>query len=154
MFSLSKKTEYGLLALIHLSELRDGDLANVSQIAQSTAVPRELLAKVLSELVRADLAVSYSGPTGGFRLARPAAQVSLADVLRVLESKTGLIECLSKKGRCNQADNCSIKEPMAGLNHKFREILEETKLTDLINHSRSRMDTVSLASTLAGDRSS
>lgn len=151
MFSLSKKTEYGLLALIHLSELNDGDLANVSQIARSTSIPRELLAKILSDLVRADLAVSYSGPTGGFRLARPATQVSMADVLRVLETKTGLIECLSKNSRCSQAANCSIKAPMAGLHHKFREILEETKLTDLIDHRRGRVEMISLTSTLTGE---
>ena len=152
MFSLSKKTEYGLLALIHLSELNDDDLANVSQIANSTSIPRELLAKILSELVRADLAVSYPGPTGGFRLARPATQVSLADVLRVLETKTGLIECLSKKGRCSQAGNCSIKAPMAGLNHKFRVILEETKLSDLIDQRPERLQSFPLAPAAAGER--
>jgi len=78
MFSLTKKTEYGLLALIHLSGLETGRLANVSEIARSTAIPKELLAKILSELVKADLAVSFPGPTGGFRLGKDASIISLA----------------------------------------------------------------------------
>jgi Rrf2 family protein len=146
MFSLSKKTEYGLLAMIHLSRLDQGQLANVSQIAESTTVPRELLAKILSELVKADLAVSYSGPNGGFRLARPASAVSLAEILRVLESKTGLIECLSQNGRCDKSENCSIKKPMSGLHHKFRKILEETMLTDLIHPHREGEALLTIAS--------
>jgi Rrf2 family protein len=137
MFSLSKKTEYGLLALIHLSQLDQGELANVAAIARSTTVPRELLAKILSELVRAELAISTSGPNGGFRLARPASAVSLAEVLTALESKTGLIECLSRNGRCDKSENCSIRTPMAGLNHKFRKIFEETMLTDLMNFGQN-----------------
>ena len=152
MFSLSKKTEYGLLALIYLSRLNNCELANVSQIAGSTAIPRELLAKILSELVRADLAESFPGPTGGFRLARPAGQVSLADVLRVLETKTVLTACLSKDGRCNQAANCSLKAPMAGLHRQFRTILEETRLSDLINHRQGQAEAIPLTAALAGDR--
>ena len=149
MFSLSKKTEYGLLAMIHLSQLDEGQLANVSTIARSTTIPRELLAKVLSELVKANLAISSSGPNGGFRLARPASTVSLAEILRVLESKTGLIECLSKNGRCDKVENCSIKIPMAGINHKFRKILEETKLTDFINTRLEPGRPLTLTSTLS-----
>jgi len=146
MFSLSKKTEYGLLALIHLSRLNRGELANVSSIARSTTIPRELLAKILSELVKADLAVSSSGPNGGFRLARPASTVSLAEVLTVLETKTGLIDCLSRDGRCDKSESCSIRNPMAGLNHKFRKILEETKLTDFINSCRDSQKSLSTIS--------
>ncbi len=153
MFSLSKKTEYGLLALIHLSELDYGQLANVSEIAQSTAIPKELLAKILSELVRADLAISLSGPNGGFRLARPASSVSLADILRVLETRTGLIECLSKGGKCAKKADCVIKSPMSGLNHKFRKILEETKLADFIPPGRRGGIPLPMASSLTGENS-
>lgn len=132
MFSLSKKTEYGLMALIHLSRMENSRLVNVAEIARSTSIPRELLAKILSELVRANLAISHSGPAGGFRLARPASTVSLSEVFMALESKTGLSDCLSENGKCVKAENCVIKPPMARLNKKFRRILEETKLDDFI----------------------
>jgi Rrf2 family protein len=132
MFSLSKKTEYGLLALIHLSGLEAGRLANVSEIAGSTAIPRELLAKVLSELVKANLAVSFPGPTGGFRLGKDAATISLAEVLRALENKTGLMNCISKNGKCSKSENCDIRSPMIRLNSKFSRILRDTKLVDFM----------------------
>jgi Rrf2 family nitric oxide-sensitive transcriptional repressor len=132
MFSLSKKTEYSLLALIHLSGLEPGQMVNVSEIARSTMIPKDLLAKILSDLVRAKLAISYPGPTGGFRLARPATQISLAEVLRISESKTGLLECMSENGKCTKTEYCIIRSPMARLNLQFKKIFEDTMLTDLI----------------------
>ena len=132
MFSLTKKTEYGLLALIHLSGLETGRLANVSEIARSTAIPKELLAKILSELVKADLAVSFPGPTGGFRLGKDASIISLAEILQALENKTGLMECVSKNGNCHKLENCDIRSPMVRLNSKFSRILRDTKLVDFM----------------------
>lgn len=152
MFSLSKKTEYGLLALIHLSGLEDGDLAKVSQIARSTSIPKELLAKILSELVRADLAVSYSGPTGGFRLARSAKTVSLAEILNALEKKKGLTECMSDGNKCWKSGNCAIAMPLAGINQKFRRILEQTMLTDFISDNSGQGSIFKLEPLLSGEK--
>ena len=132
MLSLSKKAEYGLKALTYLSTMENGRLANVSEIARSAVIPKELLAKILSELVKAGLAFSAPGPTGGFQLARPASSVSLAEVLKALESRTGMIECASKNGRCTHMDTCVIRLPMARVNQKVSKILEETMLTDLM----------------------
>ena len=151
MFNLSKRTEYGLMALIHLSGLDDGDLAKVSQIAHSTAIPKELLAKILSELVRANLAVSCSGPTGGFKLARPATTVSLAEILNALEKKYGLTECMSDDNKCRKAGNCAIAMPLAGINQKFRRILEQTMLIDFISHNNGHGPLFQLESALSGE---
>ena len=153
MFNLSKKAEYGLMALIHLSGLEDGDLAKVSQIARSTAIPKELLAKILSELVRAEIAVSFSGPTGGFRLARSARTVSLAEILNALEKKNGLTECMSDDNKCQKSGNCGIAMPLAGINQKFRRILEQTMLTDFISHNNGHGPIFQLEPLLSGEKS-
>jgi len=133
MLNLSKKTEYGLMALIYLVRLEPGGLANVSRIADSTSIPRELLAKILSELVRADLAVSFAGPTGGYRLARNPERISLSEIIGVLENRNSLLECLSENGRCLKSNGCTIRSHMAQLNVRFRKILDETMLTDFVN---------------------
>lgn len=140
MFHLSKKTEYGLQALAYLSILRGDKLANVSEIAQSAMIPRELLAKILSELVRAGLALSSSGPTGGYRLAKSASEVSLADILRALGTRPGLIPCGSDSAECSQVDRCTIRQPMARVNQKVTRILEETMLTDLTSTGNVHLD--------------
>jgi Rrf2 family protein len=132
MFNLSKKTEYGLQALTYLSNLEDNRWANVTEIARSARIPKELLAKILSELVKAGLARSFSGPTGGFRAAKDPSQVSLADILTALENKNGLIACDSGNGDCKQIHHCTIRKPLARVNQKVKRILEETMLADLL----------------------
>lgn len=132
MFNLSKKTEYGVMALTYLSLLDKGNLASVGEIAASAAIPREHLAKILSELVKAGLAISQAGPAGGFRLARPASAMSLADILRALEKKAGLVNCTSGHDSCHLTASCTIRSPMAQVHRKVARVLEDTKLEDLL----------------------
>lgn len=131
MFTLSKRAEYGLMAMSYLSGLPGGNWANVTEIAGAFAVSRELLAKILSGLVKAGLAESQAGPLGGFRLARPAAQVSLAEILRAIERRSGLIDCAPGHGICAVSRQCRIRGPMLGVHHKVKRVLEETSLADL-----------------------
>lgn len=133
MFNLTKRTEYGLMALIYLSGKKGQQPANTGEIAQSASVPRELLAKILSELARAGLVDSYSGPQGGFCLARPASQVSLNDILSALEKKPGLIDCVSGKAGCHRSDDCTIRTPLTEVHRKVSRILKETTLTDIMS---------------------
>ncbi|MEZ5360039.1 MAG: Rrf2 family transcriptional regulator [Candidatus Zixiibacteriota bacterium] len=131
MFSFSKKTEYGLIALSYLSTLDNDSLANVAEIAESSSIPRELLAKILSELVKAGLAISYSGPTGGFRLAKPAQQVSLAEIISALETKSAIIHCVADSSCCDRTESCRIRTPMSKVKQKVDMIFEETTLKDI-----------------------
>lgn len=132
MFTLSKKTEYGLMALAYLSDLPESHWANVSEIASASSIPRELLAKILSALVKAGLATSCSGPTGGFRLGRPASSMSLAEILGALDKRPGLINCITENGNCERTEICSIRLPMARIHRKVTRVLEETMLTEII----------------------
>jgi len=136
MFNLSKKTEYGLIALSYLSHLDFDQRANVAEIASASTLPKELLAKILSELVKAGLAQSISGPAGGFRLAKPAEETSLAEIVNALERQPGLVECSADKANCDRSHECSIRSPMAKVQKKVTRILEETMLTDLIAKPR------------------
>lgn len=132
MFNLSKKSEYGVMALAYLSSLEPGRSASVGEIARHSDIPREHLAKILSELVKAGLATSLLGPAGGFHLAKPASQLSLADILNALERKSGMINCISGETNCKMTGRCQIRTPMARVNRKVNRILEETMLEDLV----------------------
>ena len=120
------------MALTFLSSLPEGSLASVGEIARTADIPRELLAKILSELVKAGLTLSCSGPTGGFRLAKPASTLSLAEILAALERKPGLVECQSGENGCRMTHNCRIKSPIARVQRKVHKIFEETMLDDLM----------------------
>src|SRR5579871_2718675 len=85
MLSLSKKTDYALLALSYLTRAGESRAVNTKEIAEQYAIPVELLAKILQKLAKAQLVVSTPGPTGGYRLARPAAAISIATVIQVVD---------------------------------------------------------------------
>jgi Rrf2 family protein len=131
MFALSKRTEYGVLAMSYLSGLEVGKRASVGEIAAAHAVPRELLAKILSELTKAGLAESYAGPSGGFRLAKPAAETSLMEIVRTLERRPGIVPCTGGRERCSMSHRCRIRVPMLDIESRMRKVLEETSLADL-----------------------
>ena len=84
MFRLSKRADYGLIALKHLA-LHDSQAYSAPQIARTYNIPSELMAKVLQKLVRKGLLMSHSGPNGGYELARNADAISLIEVLEALE---------------------------------------------------------------------
>lgn len=131
MFAMSKRVEYGVIAMTYLSGLGGDRRASVGEIAGASAVPRELLAKILSVLVKAGLAESYSGPAGGFRLAKPASETSLMEILRALERRPELVACTGGHDLCSLSRSCQIRSPMMNVHIRLRRVLEETTLADL-----------------------
>lgn len=85
----SAKTTYGLLALLELAGVEtSGERLHVGEIAARQAIPERYLEQMMSSLRRGGLVRSVRGARGGYLLARPAAQIALADVIRCLEGNT------------------------------------------------------------------
>src|SRR5439155_21307554 len=82
MLKLSKKSDYGLIAVKHLAEQVSGMACNTKEIAKAYGIPSELLAKVLQKLVKNGLLVSQHGAEGGYALARHPSTVTAFDVIR------------------------------------------------------------------------
>ena len=86
MLRLSKKADYALLAMRHLAaQARSRAPLSARELAEAYDIPPELLAKVLQRLVRARLLVSHQGIRGGYGLGRPAAAISVADVIQAVD---------------------------------------------------------------------
>jgi len=143
MLSLSRKTEYGLMALSHLSSLPPDRLANVGEIAATAKIPRELLAKILSEMVKAGLATSYTGPSGGFCLSRPLSDISLAQVMTVLENRPLMVACAAEPGSCERSHSCNICQPLTKVHRRVAKLLEDTPLSDLVS-AKASLQTISV----------
>src|ERR1041385_3412385 len=94
MLQLTKRTEYGLIALTHLA-LRDGSVCSVREICERYPVPRRLVAEVLKDLAHAQLVESHRGSTGGYSLARRPDRISVGDVVGALEGHPSLTSCAS-----------------------------------------------------------
>ena len=132
MLSLSKQSDYALIALAYLSRTEPGRAVNTKEIAGKYDIPVELLAKILQRLAKAELLVSTPGPTGGYRLARPAETISVGAIVRTVDGYPALVPCLrTDHNDCEQSDRCTIQKPLARLNQRIFQMLERVSLAEI-----------------------
>ncbi len=132
MLSLSKKTDYALLALSHLARAEGIRTVNAREIAEQYAIPVELLAKILQRLAKAKLVTSTPGPTGGYRLARTAEAISVGAVIEAIDGPPALIHCMKTvHNGCEQLDRCTIRKPLARINARIYQMLNLISLAEI-----------------------
>lgn len=129
MFRLSKKADYGLIALKHLAMHADESIS-AREIAAHYHIPAELLAKVLQKLARKGLLVSQHGMNGGYVLARDPARISIVDVVEALEGPISITPC-EKGDDCQQLQTCSVRDPLLKIKAKVVRILGDTSIYEL-----------------------
>jgi Rrf2 family protein len=137
MLRLTKKADYGLMALKYLAEQPGaGAQSPVAQsakdIAQAYHIPPPLLAKILQTLARAGLLVSHAGTNGGYALARPASEISAFEVIRAIDGPLFITSCITIHGSCDLAGHCTIKEPLRKVNNSIKDLLSKIRISDLI----------------------
>jgi len=93
---LTRRSEYALLALIHLARAKGEGYVAVAAMAEAQGLPAKFLEQLLTALKRARLVKSQKGPHGGYRLARPPEKISLAEVIRLLDGALAPTESVSK----------------------------------------------------------
>jgi Rrf2 family protein len=132
MLSLSKKTDYALLALTYLTEVGAGRAANTREIADKYDIPVELLAKILQRLARAGLIASTAGPTGGYRLARTPETISVGAVIGVVDGTPAIAQCFRPDGHgCEQLDKCTIRHPLERINTRLLQMLNLISIAEI-----------------------
>src|SRR5262247_3952161 len=110
MLRLSKSADYGLMAMRRLALLPRGACRSAREIAEEHRIPPALMAKLLQRLARKGLVASLHGIHGGYRIARPASQISLREVIEAIEGPMALIECDDPcKGDCAQESACTVR---------------------------------------------
>lgn len=132
---LTKKGKYGLKALSALAEVPPGQLAFVGDIARRNNIPKKFLDAILSELRNAGFVYSRKGKTGGYSLARPADEIKIGHVVRVLDGPLAPIPCASKTryqpcGDCDEA-TCQIRRLMLDVRNAIADVLDNTSLTQM-----------------------
>jgi Rrf2 family iron-sulfur cluster assembly transcriptional regulator len=136
MLSLSKKTDYALLALSHLARSGSGHAANTKEIAEQYDIPVEMLAKILQKLAKARLITSTAGPTGGYRLARPAAEITVAAAIEAVDGPPAIAQCMKQDAnRCEQLGKCTIRKPLTRINMRILQMLSLITLAEISDDS-------------------
>jgi Rrf2 family protein len=131
MLRLTKKADYGLMAMKLLAEQPDRVAMSAKDIADEYHLPLQLLAKVLQQLTRAGLLDSHAGTHGGYSLARDAEQISAFEVIKAIDGPLFITSCATVRGACDLHDSCTVKEPLQRLNDTFRSVLTGLRISDL-----------------------
>jgi Rrf2 family protein len=117
VFRLSKKADYGLIALSYMAAPGQRAVVSAREVAEQHDIPLELLAKVLQRLARRGMLTSVQGINGGYRLARAPQTISVAEVVEAIDGPLTLTACSDTADTCNQFAKCSIRDPL----HRIRE---------------------------------
>lgn len=127
---LTSFTDFGLRALMKLAG-GENRLYTVDEIATEFVLSRDHLTKVVRELARHGFLVTQRGAAGGFRLARPAHEIRLGDVVAALEGRHALVECFEADGgTCRLLPHCRLKARLARAERAFIDDLNQSTLAD------------------------
>jgi Rrf2 family protein len=129
MLKLSKKADYGLIALRHLALHRPG--ASAKQIARQYGLPLPMLSKVLQRLARHGLLAPVYGTNGGYKLARDPRQISALEVVLAMDGPVILASCFDRQGRCTQSALCTVKAPLRRIHEGILRLLGGIKIAEL-----------------------
>ena len=129
MFRLSKKADYGLIALKHLARHAE-ESVSAREIAKEYRIPGELLAKIMQRLARKGLVVSQQGTHGGYVLGRDPSRISIVDVIEALDGPIGITPC-ERGSSCEQMEKCSVKDPLMTVRAKMVRVLSDTSIYEL-----------------------
>ena len=134
---ISSRCEYGLRAMVHLAGHDRGRPIPLPAIAAAEGIPAPFLERILAQLREAGLLKTTRGVGGGYRLARPAAEVAVADVVTALEGPLSLVGCLPDDGACERAGSCASRVAWRRLDDAISDALGGITLEDLTKETVS-----------------
>lgn len=129
MLRMSRLTDYGTVVLAHLAGARHR--CTTASVAAATHLAPTTVSKVLKALTRARLVDSFRGSNGGYRLARPAAEITAAEIIDALEGPVSITECSAERSHCDLATVCGVGAAWQRINLAIRAGLEDITLAQL-----------------------
>ncbi len=130
MLRLSKRVEYGLIALQQLA--RSGNVLTAREIADENNISYDLVAKIMQDLKRDGMILSQQGVRGGYTLMLAPQQISVSRVIDALEEESSITECTSDTECCSRESVCTIKGPMHKLQEQVEQVLNSVTIAQLL----------------------
>src|ERR1700716_2372245 len=128
---MSAKAEYAVRAMVQLATVDDGVLVTTDDLAKAQGIPPQFLVDILTALRNDRLVRSHRGRDGGYALARPAADISIADVLRCIDGPLASVRDIGLGDLPYSGPTASLTDVWRALRARMRSVLEETTLADV-----------------------
>lgn len=131
MFKLSKKADYGLIAVKHLAMHRDQHACSANEIADEYGISTTLMAKVLQKLARQNLVAAKHGSSGGYQLSKTPDQISALEVITAIDGPVLITSCVTSHGNCDATSKCSVREPLRRVNESILNVLNTVTIAQM-----------------------
>lgn len=131
MLRISKLTDYAVVLATELAT--HGAPRSVTRLSEITGIPAPTTSKVLKSLTRAGLVSSVRGKAGGYRLSRPAEEISVAELIRAIEGPIAVTECADENDGhiCSIQEDCGVRANWQRINRAVEDALERVRLSDM-----------------------
>lgn len=137
MLRITKQTDYGIVLLTSMAHDPDR-LVNATDLAGETGLPQPMVAKILKHLARSGVLASHRGVNGGYALARPPEELSVAEIIVALEGQIAITECTDDEpGLCAQETVCPVRSNWNRINGAIQEALDRISLAEMAGPLRA-----------------
>lgn len=124
----SNACSYAIRAMARLALIRPDGYVLLDELCEGADLPRHFVAKIFQDLVRRGLLVSAKGRGGGFALARPASEISIYDIVEVVDGVQDLDQCVVGMAKCDDHQSCPQHDQWKAIRTQLRKFLRETSL--------------------------
>lgn len=136
----SRTADYGLRAALEIARMPAGELATRHAVARATSAPASVLAQALAALVHAQVLVARAGRHGGYRLSRPATELSIYDIVSAIDSDEHEQRCVLREAVCSWNGACPFHAVLVGAQERFLDTLRETSLAAVLAGASASVD--------------
>jgi len=134
MLNITRKIEYGLIAMRHINKYGKEGLCSSNEIANKYHIPREIFAKTMQVLSKKNYICSVKGPNGGYFLNKSLNRIKLIQFIEDIEGPIGIVKC-NIDDSCDLINFCNIKNPLMKINLSIRKALNNINLNDITNYN-------------------
>lgn len=134
MLRLSKRIEYGIIAMRHMAAKHNGEVTTAKEVSERYDIPYELLAKVLQRLAKKGLIVSHQGVHGGYTLVKNASDITLSTIICAIEDNVpAIIQCVAERPEaCSIWNTCTIKSPLGKIQNGINQMFNSMTLREIV----------------------
>ena len=136
--NLSTKGRYGTRAMLDVALHSQEGPVHLSDIAKRQQISKKYLGHLTSRLEAAGLLRGTRGPGGGISLTRPASEIRLSDILRVLEGGNALVDCVDSSDRCPRSPSCATRDVWREMGEVLGAFLDSKTLEDICRQQRDK----------------
>ena len=139
MLKLSKKADYGLIAVKHLALHTGEGACSAADIAGAYDISTPLMAKVLQKLARGGVVVSRHGSGGGYVLGRDPSEITALEVINAIDGPLVITSCVTRHGQCFQMTKCTVREPLRRVNEGILQLLGTVTISQMADDGSSEV---------------